>query len=65
MKNFTWTDLASECERELSMRELVYPKRVTEKRMKPETAERQLAMMRELARRCREMAQPQLGGGAE
>lgn len=43
-------DLIKEAQRELRMRERVYPKWVASEKMKPQTADRQLAAQKEIVR---------------
>lgn len=50
---FTVADLAREAAREVVLREAVYPTRIAAGKMRREHAERQIAMMREIARRLR------------
>jgi hypothetical protein len=50
---FTLTALAREAEREVLMREQVFPNRVAAGRMRQADADRRIAMMREIARRLR------------
>lgn len=75
MPEFTWKDLADECDREAYMREGTYRIRVLEGTLTPELAERRLELMKEAGRRFRSMHehgyfQPKLssatgvGGGA-
>ena len=50
---FTAAELAREAQREVVLREAVYPTRIAAGKMRREHAERQIAMMREIARRLR------------
>jgi signal recognition particle subunit SEC65 len=54
--NFLIHELAAEAEREVKMRERVYPRWVAAGRMKPAEAERKTEMMREIAARLRAQA---------
>lgn len=60
---FTFADLAAEAEREVRMREHVFPKRVAAGSMKAPDAERKTAMMREIARRLRVEADAEAASG--
>ena len=51
--SFTLAELAREAEREVVLRKAVYPTRITAGKMRREHAERQIAMMRAIARRLR------------
>ena len=59
VERFTLTELAREAEREVILREAVYPDRIAAGKMRREHAERQIAMMREIARRLRVEADAQ------
>ena len=50
---FTAAELAREAQREVVLREAVYPTRIAAGKMRREHAERHIAMMREIARRLR------------
>jgi hypothetical protein len=50
---FTLLELAREAEREVILRENVYRQRVGAGKMREETANRQIALMREIGRRLR------------
>lgn len=50
---FTLAELAREAQREVVLRQAVYPTRIAAGKMKPAQAERQIALMREIARRLR------------
>ena len=53
MERFTLAELAREAEREVILREAVYPNRIAVGKMRREQAERQIALMRAIARRLR------------
>mgnify|MGYP006272684973 FL=1 len=53
----THTEMAEEAEREVKMRERVYPNRVRSGAMPPSRARRQLEVMRAIAAYHQEMAQ--------
>lgn len=53
VERFTAAELAREAQREVVLREAVYPTRIAAGKMRREHAERQIAMMREIARRLR------------
>jgi hypothetical protein len=54
---FTADELAREAEREVVLRQAVYPTRIAAGKMRREHAERQIAMMREIGRRLRAEAE--------
>jgi hypothetical protein len=49
MGNFTNTEKAKEADREVGYRKYVYPRRVMDKKMTQEQADRQIAIMQEIA----------------
>lgn len=53
VERFTLAELAREAEREVVLRQAVYPTRIAAGKMRRDHAERQIAMMREIARRLR------------
>jgi hypothetical protein len=53
LERFTLAELAREAQRELVLRQSVYPTRVAAGKMKPEAAKRAIALMRAIARRLR------------
>lgn len=57
---FTVTELRECAEREVKLRERVYPGRIMTGRMTSEYAARQIAMMEEIARRLRAEEQAEL-----
>ena len=54
---FSFSELARCAEREVKQREHVYPRLVSEGRMKARSAQVQTDMMREIARRMAELAE--------
>lgn len=57
---FTLKELRECAEREVKLRERVYPNRITTGRMSAEHAARQIAMMEEIARRLQTEEQAEL-----
>ena len=53
VERFTLAELAREAQREVVLRQAVYPTRIAAGKMRREHAERQIAMMRAIARRLR------------
>jgi hypothetical protein len=60
---FTTKELAAEAEREVVMRKVVYAGRVAAGKMRQDTAARQTALMQEIARRLRAVADDEVGRG--
>jgi hypothetical protein len=54
---FTVAELAREAQREVVLREAVYPNRIAAGKLRRDHAERQIQMMREIARRLRTEAE--------
>lgn len=55
---FTPAELAEEANRELTMREQVYPRQIQRGKVSKGTARRRYAMMREIRNRLRDMIPP-------
>ena len=55
---FTPAQLAEEADRELKMRESVYPGQIARKKVSRDVARRRYAMMREIRDRLRDMVPP-------
>ena len=56
MSPFTYADLARCAQREVGQRKKVYPRLIAGQRMTQQMADRETAMMEEIARRLKEMA---------